>query len=267
MKILSWNVAGLRAMINKKTNLVDLLKDANYDIVCLQETKCEEKQIELPSEITETYLFRYWNSTKGTTQRKGLSGTTIWSKTKPLKELETQDFDEEGRITALEYKNFILVNVYTPNSQNKESERYKFRQNWDDRFEEYITKLKLEVKKNIIICGDLNVAHLEIDVSNPKSKKDKVAGFFDFERTNYAYLIENNTLVDVYRKLNSIKNKSTYWSNFSKQKRRNDNGWGIDYFVVSSELLDNEAMVKCDILIDILGSDHCPISLELSDIL
>lgn len=261
MKILSWNVAGLRAMINKKTNLLDLLKDSNYDIVCLQETKCEEKQIELPTEITETYLFRYWNSTKGITQRKGLSGTAIWSKTEPLKVIDTPEFDEEGRITALEYKDFILVNVYTPNSQNKESDRCKFREKWDDSFEEYIRKLK--VKKNIIICGDLNVAHLDIDISNPKSKKDKVAGFFDFERTNYAYLIENNKLVDVYRKLNSIKNKSTYWSNFSKQKRRNDNGWGIDYFVVSSELLENNLDIKCNILIEVLGSDHCPICLEM----
>jgi exodeoxyribonuclease III len=113
----------------------------------------------------------------------------------------------------------------------------------------------------------MNVAHLDIDIVNPKSKKDKVAGFFDFERTNYAFLLENNNLIDIYRNQNPNKNKSTYWSNFSKQIRRNSNGWGIDYFIISSELLDTKGTINCNILIDILGSDHCPMYLELCDVL
>lgn len=265
MKILSWNVAGLRAMINKKTNLTDLLKDIDFDIICLQETKCEASQIKLPKDITDVYLFRYWKSSEGTTQRKGFSGTTIWSKIEPLNEIEKPDFDEEGRITSLEFDKFILVNVYTPNSQNKESARIKFREKWDENFEKFIKNLKS--KKHIIICGDMNVAHLDIDIVNPKSKKDKVPGFFDFERSNYAFLLENNNLIDIYRNQNPNKNKSTYWSNFSKQIRRNSNGWGIDYFIISSELLDTKGTINCNILIDILGSDHCPMYLELCDVL
>lgn len=261
MKILSWNVAGLRAMF-KKENLNNLLQEEenNYDIVCLQETKVEEKDVKLPEFIVEKYPFRYWNSSKGTTQRKGFSGTTIWSKTEP-KNITYPDFDEEGRIIILDFDEFTIINIYVPNSQKFENDRYYFRQKWNSNFYELIKSLS---DKNLIICGDFNVAHLDIDINNPKQKKNRIAGFFDFERLDFAYLIENLNLIDVFRQLNPIKKKSTYWSYFLKKDRNNENGWRIDYFLISKSLFEKEDKnIKYEILMQILGSDHCPLVLEL----
>jgi len=264
MKILSWNVAGLRAML-KKENLENLLKTDTYDIVCLQETKAEEKQVKLSDEIKEKYPYRYWNSTQGTTQRKGLSGTTIWSRFKPLKQIPGPEIDEEGRIVALEFEKFIIVCVYTPNSQKLESPRFKFRtEQWDPEFRNYINSLENNTKKPVIITGDLNVAHLDIDIHNPKVNKNKAPGFFDAEREQFKLHL-NSGFIDIYRHLNPDKTDSyTYWNQLNPKTRQNNKGWRIDYFLIRGNPLDPKIILKdCGMLSEIYGSDHCPIYLVL----
>jgi len=276
LSIFSWNVAGLRARLkpdeteNNSNSLMRALfnqvdesgKYKYFDIVCLQETKCTKEQATIPSEIQIRYPYRFWNSTDGTSQRKGLSGTTIWSASPPIRVLDTPDFDVEGRIVTAEFDKFILVNVYVPNSQKLDSDRFKFREQWNNKFMNYISELQKE--KNVIICGDMNVAHLDIDISNPNSKKNKVAGFFDFERLDFAFMTESLDLIDVFRNLNLTKHRSTYWSNFMKGKRKSDNGWGIDYFLVSKELFESNENISQTIEKEILGSDHCPIILNIN---
>ena len=268
--IFSWNVAGLRARLKSDNNLNNNLLKAlfnenneHFDIICLQEIKCTENEVILPEEIINTYPYRYWNSTDGTSQRKGLSGTCVWCKSPPIKVFETPDFDVEGRIISLEFEEFILVNVYVPNSQKLDSDRAKFRESWNLKFMNYISIL--QKNKNIILCGDMNVALLDIDVNNPKQKKNKIAGFLDFERTDFAYMIETLDLIDIFRDLNPKKHKSTYWSNFMKQSRKNDNGWGIDYFLMSRILYNKKCVNNIEILKDISGSDHCPLILKIND--
>lgn len=256
MKIVSWNVAGLRAMI-KKVYFSEFLENIEYDIICLQETKAEEQQVKLPEFIENNYPFKIWNSSKGTTQRKGFSGTTIWCKIKPLK-MFYPDFDEEGRICVIEFDKFRIINIYVPNSQKFQNERYYFRQEWNKKFYKFIESLK---DKEIIICGDLNVAHLDIDIFKPREKKNKIAGFFDFEREDYSNFINNLELLDVFREKNPTERKSTYWSNFLKSERNKENGWGIDYFIVSKNIYKQINFITINI--DILGSDHCPIILDL----
>lgn len=260
MKILSWNVAGIRSIINKPEFLNVFNDDQNIlDIVCFQETKAEEHQVILPNEIKNKYIYRYWNSTKGTTQRKGFSGTSIWSLIPPIKKIDTPLFDEEGRILSLEFENFILVNVYVPNSQKYQSDRYLFRENWNKKFIEYLCDLRK--CKQLIICGDMNVAHNDIDISNPEKKKNKIAGFYDTERHDFTLLLNRVNLIDVFRNMYPLERKSTYWSNFLKALRNNNNGWRIDYFLISDNMLSTIKDYK--ILIDTYGSDHCPILLEL----
>lgn len=276
MNILSWNVAGLRARLKpndkEKSSLIKALFDEVnenglgykcFDIVCLQETKCSEKEVILPSEIEIRYPYRFWNSTDGTSQRKGLSGTTIWCTSPPIRRLCTPDFDVEGRIVAVEFEKFILINVYVPNSQKLDSDRFKFREQWNAKLMVYISEFQKE-GKNVILCGDMNVAHLDIDISNPKSKKNKVAGFFDLERVNFQQLIESLNLIDVFRNLNPTKQRSTYWSNFMKGIRKSSNGWGIDYFLISKELFESDKNINQTIEHEILGSDHCPIVLNIN---
>lgn len=262
MKIISFNVAGLRAML-KKQEFEDFINDPNgdYDIICLQEIKAEENQLTLPSYL-DKYLFKYYNSTKGITQRKGLSGVSIMSKIEPTKVLECPEFDEEGRILALIYDEFILVNVYVPNSQRLECERYYFRENWNLKFSTYIGELSNTYKKEIIICGDFNVAHQNIDIVDPKKKENKVPGFFNNERKAFYDLLIFNNLIDVYRKLNPTQQKSTYWSNFLKADRSQNNGWGIDYYLATQNIF--QKIKDCKILMHIKGSDHCPLLLELN---
>lgn len=274
MKIFSWNVAGLRARLKpderQNNSLTKALfseisesKHYNYfDIVCLQETKCRESEVTLPSEIEIRYPYRFWSSTDGSSQRKGLSGTTIWCVNPPIKNLDTPDFDVEGRIVALELEKFILVNVYVPNSQKLDSNRFKFRAEWNTKFMSYISELQKE--KNVIICGDMNVAHLDIDITNPNTKKNKVAGFFDFERLDFTFMIESLNLIDVFRNLNPTKESSTYWSNFMKAIRKDSNGWRIDYFLVSKELFESDKNINQIIENEISGSDHCPIILTIN---
>ena len=257
MQIVSWNVAGLRAML-KKDDFKDFFETLEYDIICLQETKAEEHQVKLPDYIEETYKFRFWNSSKGTTQRKGFSGTTIWSKIEPLN-MFCSDFDQEGRICVIEFEKFRVVNVYVPNSQKFENDRYYFRQEWNKKFCDFIEILK---DKEIIICGDLNVAHLDIDICNPKQKKNKIAGFFDFEREDYGNFIKQLDLLDIFRDKNPKLQKSTYWSNFLKSERNQENGWGIDYFLCSREIY--KQINNLEIKMNILGSDHCPIVLDIN---
>jgi exodeoxyribonuclease-3 len=257
--IVSWNVAGLRAML-KKDNLYKIIHEKDFDIICLQETKATESQVELTDKLKETYPHRYWNSTDGTTQRKGLSGTTIWCKSPPIKHMATPVFDVEGRIVAIEFEKYILVNVYVPNSQKQDSHRFNFRREWNEKFLNYLTDLK--TIKNVIVCGDLNVSHLDLDISKPKTKKNKVPGFFDFERTDVGSLIKTLDFVDVYRYKNPEARKSTYWSNFLKDIRRAENGWGIDYFLISRELFEANERIYIEILSDVYGSDHCPIVLN-----
>tara|TARA_B100001093_G_scaffold517051_1_gene597455 strand:- start:1247 stop:2077 length:831 start_codon:yes stop_codon:yes gene_type:complete len=276
MKIISWNVAGLRARLKNNDSNTSFLEQClfcqvnpnkegyeYFDIVCLQETKCTEDQVKLPCEIDIRYPYRFWNSSDGTTQRKGFSGTTIWSNEKPIQKLDTPDFDHEGRIIALEFEKFILINVYVPNSQAFENERYKFREEWNIKFGLYIRELQIKLHKELIICGDMNVAHLDIDIYNPKSKKNKVPGFFDNERVDFAYLIETYNLIDILRDRNPTKQMSTYWSNFQKAARRKDNGWRIDYFLISKDLYEKDFVKDIKILMEIIGSDHCPLCLEI----
>ena len=261
MKIISFNVAGLRAML-KKQEFEDFINEpsGDYDIICLQEIKAEEKQLTLPSYL-DKYQFKYYNSTKGTTQRKGLSGVSIMSKIEPTTVLKCPEFDEEGRILTLIYEDFILVNIYVPNSQRFECERYYFRENWNLKFSTYIGELTNTYKKEVIICGDLNVAHLNIDIVDPKKKENKVPGFFNNERKAFYDLLVFNNLRDVFRKLNPTQQKSTYWSNFLKAERSQKNGWGIDYYLATENIF--QKITDCKILMNIKGSDHCPLLLEL----
>ena len=269
MKIISWNVAGLRArlkndmdsyLINALFNKNESIDIVNYDIVCLQETKCNEEQINLLSHLKNVYPYRFWNSTKGTSQRKGLSGVCIWCTSPPINNLGFPEWDDEGRIITLEFNEFILINVYVPNSQKFDCERYHFRKNWNMKFATYINEIKTNFSnKEIIICGDMNVAQLDIDISNPKQKKNKVAGFFDFERYDFSQLLYYCELKDIYRNFYPNSQKSTYWSNFLKSERSEKNGWGIDYLLCSSNIINK--IHSCNILMNIKGSDHCPMEL------
>lgn len=252
--MLSWNVAGLRACIKK--GAIDFLEHSNYDIVCLQETKCEQHEAKLPRWLTDMFPYRFWNSTQGVTQRKGLSGTTIWSKVEPLTRIETPDFDKEGRIVALEYKKFILVTVYTPNSQGAESTRFGFRvSEWDTLFRDFI--ITLEQVKPVIMCGDFNVAHEDRDVYKPEEWRNKSSGFFDEERTNFSQLLSQG-YVDTFRMFNQEERQYTYWQQTIPVYRKRNIGWRIDYFVASTKLV--KYVKTATICPDIMGSDHCPVT-------
>ena len=263
MKILSWNVAGLRARVknNHLENVLFNSCDNHFDIVCLQETKCSEEQANLSCEIKSIYPYMIWKNSLGTTQRKGFSGTCIISTIAPLNVLEYYNFDEEGRIIALEFENFVLVNVYVPNSQKVESERAKFRIAWDIKFRVTSQKIKEEIGKEIIICGDLNVARYDIDIVDPNRKRNCVPGFLDDERVGIEDHLHNLDMVDIFRFRNPDNRMSTYWSNFLKQPRSDINGWRIDYFLVTRALIDKIHILE--ILKDTIGSDHCPIFIDI----
>ena len=301
IRILSWNVNGIRARIRKKelhfltssNSDSDSNSDYNYDIVCFQETKATPEQVKLNKELTTKYPYRYWQSNKGTTQKKGFSGTCIWSKTKPIKEVTPPKIDEEGRITALEFPNFFIVSVYTPNSGSSDDKtRYIYRTTlWHATFIEFLTTLKTQ--KPTIVCGDLNVCHKEIDIHNPKKNKNKIAGFLDIEREQFQFYLEYGGFIDVFRSLNpTLKHQYTWWSPFGKAKE-NNKGWRLDYFLLGNHLNENsendegdegdegdendegdegdendegdEEVIEvenCQILSNIKGSDHCPIDLK-----
>ena len=251
MKIISWNVNGIRACVNK--GFLDYFKEVDADIFCLQETKLQEGQIELD---LESY-HQFWCYA----EKKGYSGTAIFSKQKPLnviyginnKEIETPN---EGRVITLEFEDFYMITVYTPNSQN-ELKRLDYRMKWDDAFRNYITEL--DNKKPVILCGDLNVAHREIDLKNPKGNR-RNAGFTDEERNKFSELLEAG-FIDTYRYFNPDKTEAYSWWSYRFKAREKNAGWRIDYFCASEKIKDR--LVSADIHKDILGSDHCPVELVI----
>ena len=263
IKIVSWNVAGLRAIIKK--NDFDLFinnPDNNFDIICLQETKCEEYEVNLPEYVISKYPYRYWKSCDGSTQRKGLNGVTIWSKYQPEIVFNDYNFDNEGRLIIIKFEKYILINVYTPNSQKYENERYFYRKLWNEVIIKLLTEYNLFQEYPIIFCGDFNVANEDIDIIKPTVKKNKLPGFFDIEREQFKLLLNSCKLIDIFRYFNPDIQKFTYWSNFLKQERSHSNGWRIDYFLCSENIINNIKLI--DILIDVKGSDHCPLYIILN---
>ncbi len=254
MKLISWNVNGLRAVVNK--GFKEFFKEIDADIFCIQETKMQEAQLdENILEIFEGYN-AYWNSA----EKKGYSGTAIFTKQKPLNVtygIGKGEHDKEGRVITLEFEKFYMVNIYTPNSK-RELERLDYRQLWEDEIRAYL--LKLKENKPVVMCGDLNVAHEEIDLKNPKTNR-KNAGFTDEERAKMTELL-NAGFVDTYRyKYPEVEGKYSWWSYMFHAREKNA-GWRIDYFIVSENLKDKIEDAK--ILDDIYGSDHCPVELDLN---
>ena len=254
MKLISWNVNGLRAVVNK--GFKEFFKEIDADIFCIQETKMQEAQLdENILEIFEGYN-AYWNSA----EKKGYSGTAIFTKQKPLNVtygIGKEEHDKEGRVITLEFEKFYIVNIYTPNSK-RELERLDYRQLWEDEIRAYL--LKLKENKSVVMCGDLNVAHTEIDLKNPKTNR-KNAGFTDEERAKMTELL-NAGFVDTYRyKYPEVEGKYSWWSYMFHAREKNA-GWRIDYFTVSENLKDK--IEDAQILDNIYGSDHCPVELDLN---
>ena len=250
MKFISWNVNGLRAVVNK--GFKEIFTELDADFFCLQETKLQEGQINLSFEGYESY----WNYA----EKKGYSGTAIFTKLTPLSVncgIGIEEHDHEGRVITLEYEEFYLVTVYTPNSQN-ELKRLDYRMRWEDDFLAYIKSL--DEKKPVIFCGDLNVAHQEIDLKNPKTNR-KNAGFTDEERAKMTVVLSSG-FTDTWRSLNPDTEGVYSWWSYRFNARKNNAGWRIDYFIVSDRLMDK--VVDAKIHTDIMGSDHCPVELELS---
>ena len=254
MKLISWNVNGLRAVINK--GFKEFFDKIDADIFCIQETKMQENQIDDNiKEIVKEYN-SYWNSA----EKKGYSGTAIFSKEKPVNVtygIGKEEHDKEGRVITLEFEKFYMVNIYTPNSK-RELERLDYRQVWEDEIREYL--LKLNESKPVIMCGDLNVAHQEIDLKNPKTNR-RNAGFTDEERNKMTELL-NAGFTDTFRyKYPDVEGKYSWWSYMFHAREKNA-GWRIDYFIVSNTIKDNIEDAK--ILDDIYGSDHCPVELDIN---
>ena len=248
MKLISWNVNGLRACMNK--GFEDFLRASGADAFCLQETKMQREQADFVFGGYE----EYWNSA----EKKGYSGTAIFSKNAPLNVtygIGIEEHDKEGRVITAEYENFYLVTVYTPNSQ-RELARLDYRMEWEDVFRAYL--LELDKKKPVIVCGDLNVAAEEIDLKNPKTNR-KNAGFTDEERAKFREL-KAAGFVDTFRHLHPEEVKYSWWSYMFKAREKNA-GWRIDYFVVSERIADK--VQAAEIHTEILGSDHCPVSIEI----
>lgn len=251
MKLVYWNVNGIRACINK--GFLNFFKSVNADLFCVGETKLQEGQINL--EIGSEY-FQYWNYA----ERKGYSGTAVFSKIKPTSvcyDFNSDEHPHEGRVITLEFANFYLVNCYTPNSKQDLS-RLSYRCKWEDDFRKYLIKLKS--KKSVILCGDLNVAHNDIDLKNPSSNHNS-AGFTNEERGKFTKLLESG-FTDTFRYLYPDKKGAyTWWSYIGKARTRNV-GWRIDYFLVSNDIREN--ITNSEIFSEVFGSDHCPVGLELS---
>lgn len=249
MRFVSWNVNGLRACIKK--GFLDYFNDINADFFCLQEIKMSEGQLDLELDGYETY-YNY-------AQRKGYSGTAIFTKHKPLSVkygMGIEEHDNEGRLITLEYDDFFLVTCYTPNSK-QELLRLDYRMVWEDAFRNYL--LELNKTKSVIVCGDLNVAHKEIDLKNPKTNR-KNAGFTDQEREKMSILLDSG-FTDTFRFFYPDKeNEYSWWSYFGKSREKNT-GWRIDYFLTSKDMDDR--LVDAQIHQSILGSDHCPVYLEI----
>lgn len=250
-KLISWNVNGLRACVGK--GFLDYFKEVDADIFCIQESKLQEGQIslELPG------YHQYWNYAV----KKGYSGTAIFTKEEPLSVsygLGLEEHDQEGRVITLEFPDFYMVTVYTPNSQDGLA-RLDYRMTWEEEFLKYLKKL--EEKKPVIFCGDLNVAHKEIDLKNPKTNR-KNAGFTDEEREKFSVLLENG-FIDTFRYFYpDLKDAYSWWS-YRFHAREKNAGWRIDYFLVSPQL--KERLEDAVIYKDVFGSDHCPVALILKE--
>ena len=249
MKLISWNVNGLRACVGK--GFLDYFKEQQADIFCLQETKLQEGQIELELDG----YHQYWNSA----EKKGYSGTAIFTKEKPISVhygIGIDEHDKEGRVITLEFEKFYMITVYTPNSQEKLA-RLDYRMKWEEDFKNYL--LELDKKKPVIVCGDLNVAHKEIDLKNPKTNR-KNAGFSDEEREKMTKLLESG-FVDSFRYFYPNKTDIYSWWSYRFSARDKNAGWRIDYFLVSDRIKEN--MKGAEIHTEILGSDHCPVLLNI----
>lgn len=250
MKCISWNVNGIRACVKK--GFLDFFKEANADIFCIQETKMQEGQLDLELDGYE----QYWNYAV----KKGYSGTAVFTKERPLAVtygMAIEEHDQEGRVITLEYEDFYFVTVYTPNSQS-ELARLDYRMTWEDDFLAYLKGL--EEKKPVVFCGDLNVAHKEIDLKNPKTNR-KNAGFTDEERGKFTDLLAAG-FTDTFRYLYPDVEGIYSWWSYRFSARAKNAGWRIDYFCVSDCLKDKVEDAK--ILTDVMGSDHCPIELDIA---
>ena len=249
MKLISWNVNGLRAIMNK--GFLDNFEQMNADIFCVQETKLQEGQIN----FTPEGYYAYWNSAL----KKGYSGTAVFTKIEPIKVeygIGKEEYDQEGRVITLEYEKFYLVNCYTPNSQ-RELTRLEYRMKWEDEFKLYLKQL--DTKKPVILCGDLNVAHNEIDLKNPSTNKHN-AGFTNEEREKMTELLEAG-FIDSFRHLYpDVKEVYSWWSYMFHAREKNA-GWRIDYFIVSDKI--KEKIEDSKILTKVFGSDHCPVELDI----
>ena len=249
MKLISWNVNGIRACLGK--GFSDFFENINADIFCIQETKCQEGQVDLEYEGYKSF----WNSA----EKRGYSGTAIFTKINPINVkygIGIEEHDKEGRIITLEFDKFYLVNNYTPNSK-RELERLDYRQIWEDEIRKYL--LNLNKTKPVIMCGDLNVAHKEIDLKNPKTNTHN-AGFTIEERNKMTKLL-NAGFIDSFRYLYPDKENAYSWWSYMRKAREKNVGWRIDYFIVSKDIKDK--IKEASIYSDIMGSDHCPVGLEI----
>ena len=246
MKLISWNVNGIRAAYNKGFN--DFFDKENADIFCIQETKMQENQVD--DNMKELGNYQYWNSA----EKKGYSGTAVFLKNKPLN--VTYGSDNEGRVITCEYENFFFVNCYVPNSK-RELERLDYRMEWEDQMREYL--ISLDKVKPVIYCGDLNVAHKEIDLKNPNTNH-RSAGFTDEERNKMTNLLDAG-FIDTFRYINPDLTDAYSWWSYMFRSREKNVGWRIDYVIVSDRIKDKIKNVK--IYSEILGSDHCPVGLDI----
>ena len=247
LRFISWNVNGIRACVNK--GFIDFFNKIDADIFCIQETKCQKGQIELEFEGYESY----WNSA----EKKGYSGTAIFTKIKPLTikyGIGKEEHDKEGRVITLEFDKFYMVNIYTPNSK-RELERLDYRMIWEDEIKKYL--LHLNKIKPVIMCGDLNVAHKEIDLKNPKTNRHN-AGFTDEERNKMTELLDAGFTDSFRYKYPDKENEYSWWSYMGRAREKNV-GWRIDYFIVSNDIA--KKIKDATIHQEVYGSDHCPVEL------
>ncbi len=249
MKIISWNVAGFRACLKKGFD--EFFDKENADIYCLQESKALEDQFSYNKEGYDMYLYP--------AEKKGYSGTLVFTRIKPLNVsygINIDEHDHEGRVITLEFNDFYLVNVYVPNVK-RDLSRLEYRMKWEDDFKQYLKHL--EEKKTVIVCGDFNVAHNEIDIKNAKANIGN-AGFTYEERDKFTKLLESG-FIDTFRYFHETEEKYSWWSYMGKAREKNI-GWRIDYFIISKSSINN--VVDSTILNDVMGSDHCPICLEVN---
>lgn len=250
MKLISWNVNGIRACVQK--GFLDFFKEVDADMFCIQESKVQGGQIEL---ALEGY-HQYWNYA----EKKGYSGTAIFTKIEPINVsygIGIEEHDKEGRVITLEFEKFYLATVYTPNSKS-ELERLDYRMVWEDEFRKHLKNL--DENKPVIVCGDLNVAHKEIDLKNPKNNR-RNAGFTDEERNKFTELLDSG-FIDTFRNFYPDLEGTYSWWSYRFKAREKNAGWRIDYFCTSERLKEN--LISAKIHTEILGSDHCPVELEIN---